>query len=258
MDEVIKHNRYTLASVKQFINEKDWKTSGDTYGLPDFAFPHIDKPINYEPTYVDLLMYLSKYMKKDFKYLELGVSVLKTFYQVANYITNGTLYAYDINDINPTVEKLFTKEDNHYNFKTNKIEYFKGNVFLREDLQRFKKEMLGDDKIDMIFSDANHSYEGLKSEYENLISEILAKDFVLYYDDLLWDEDKLTGEKTMNQAFLENAQKISKNNPNVKTCLLKVNGWIGQHEYKHCNGLITTLPIEALLQGSKITSKIIK
>ena len=72
----------------------------------------IDKPLNEQLTYVDLLMYLQPHLKCErLKYVEIGVSVLKTFYQVVSFLENADLYAYDINDINPTIEKKFTKID---------------------------------------------------------------------------------------------------------------------------------------------------
>ncbi|CAD7954339.1 unnamed protein product [Amoebophrya sp. A120] len=40
-------------------------------------------------------------------YIEIGASVLKTFFQVACHLTNASLFAFDMNQINPKMEKVF-------------------------------------------------------------------------------------------------------------------------------------------------------
>ena len=51
----------------------------------------INKPINNDITYVDLLTFLYSYLGKNkINYLEIGVSVLKTFFQMANFLERGT------------------------------------------------------------------------------------------------------------------------------------------------------------------------
>ena len=78
-------------------------------GLPKRVFHLINTPKNNDITYVDLLTFLYSFLnKKKINYLEIGVSVLKTFYQIANFLKNSNLYAYDINYINLIIEKHFT------------------------------------------------------------------------------------------------------------------------------------------------------
>ena len=144
-------------------------------------------------------------------------------------------FAYDINKINPVVEKYLQLEESKDNIKkythnANKISYFQGDVFETEDLQKFKNLIK---KVDFIFSDAHHSYEGLMSEYENLIKDILNEEFIVYYDDLSGD---------LLKAFIEISQKLSKSHK-VFTFTFLINGWIGNHEKMHRNGIITNIDI---------------
>lgn len=57
MDDVVTFNRNTLASVESFIRDEDYEKSKDLYGLPRFVYHLINKPINRDLTYVDLLMF---------------------------------------------------------------------------------------------------------------------------------------------------------------------------------------------------------
>mgnify|MGYP005822770883 CR=1 FL=1 len=244
LNEVIKQNRDNLSEVKSFISDSDYEGSPDNYGLPPHVRHLIDQPLNEQLTYVDLLMYLQPHLNCErLKYVEIGVSVLKTFYQVASFLENSDLYAYDINNINPTIEKLFSKVDDspqikHYTHKTNNLTYFKGDVFKLEDFQSFKEEVGG--KVNIIFSDAHHTGNGLQSEYENYIKDALDKNFILYYDDL---------ETTSMYEYFMKLSEIYKihGGRNITPALLKVNGWLGQHEHTHLNGIITSLDLKALL-----------
>ena len=52
----------------------------------------------------------------------------------------------------------------------------------RESAEKFKQEF--PDKFDFIFSDALHTPEAIRSEYELIIKDSLAENFIIYYDDL--------------------------------------------------------------------------
>ena len=235
--EVVKKNRETLSSVNRFITDKDYNDSPDNYGLP-FEVKHlIDLEINDDLTYVDILMFLKQYLKSENpKYVEIGVSVLKTFYQAANFLENSELYAFDINKINPSIAQQFTSVEegeqiNKYTHNNNKITHFKGNVFKEEDFKLFQEEV--GDSVNIIFSDAHHTGEGLRAEFESYIEEALADDFILYYDDLQ--------NPSMQKFFLEICQKYKEKDASISTALLRVNGWLGQHESPHINGIITSI-----------------
>ena len=265
MDDIISKNRRTISSVENFITSKDYEESADQYGLPRHVRHLIDKPINRDITYVDLLMFLSKFLdKKEINYLELGVSVLKTFFQVASYLENSNIYAYDINYINPTIENRFVKnedkqilfDEKYYNYNSNNITYFKGDVFDVDSLNNFQNNVL-QNKLDIIFSDAHHSYNGLMSEYNNLLVNVLNDDFILNYDDLQFTNNPTFNTVTMNDAFFTIAKKFREKNPNIYVALVMVNGWLGQHEHKHANGIITTLNIREIFKINNININVV-
>jgi hypothetical protein len=239
IQDVVKKNRETLSRVDFFITDEDYDNSLDNYGLPLHVRHLIDLPIDKNLTYVDVLMFLKSQLKTENpKYVEIGVSVLKTFYQVSNFLEDSELYAFDINKINPSIAKKFDLKQkgyqvNKYNYNGNKITHFKGDVFKKEDFDLFKKEVNG--RVNIIFSDAHHTGEGLRAEYDSFIKDGLSDDFILYYDDLQ--------NPPMQKVFLEICQEHQQKNPSTTGGFLKVNGWLGQHEDPHINGIITSIDI---------------
>ena len=238
-------NRRSLDCVPNFITKEDWEASPDNYGLPPMVFNVINSPFDDDLTYVDLMLYMQQFLKtKNKVYVEIGVSVLKTFYQMARFLKDCSLYAYDINDINPTVENLFEKvntgsKPKDYLYNTIEVHYFKGDVYKESDFDELVKKM--DKKTNIIFSDACHRPDALVTASKFFIRKVLDDDFILYYDDL--------GDQDMQAAFFNIAESIlgergmSRKN---HVALLKVNGWLGQHDVvgKHVNGIVTSLELD--------------
>ncbi len=161
MNEVIQKNREVCKEMI-WISQEEWEKSGDKYGLPDFCFKDINKPLTNQISYTDILVFIANtYNIND--YLEIGVSVLKTFYQMACN-TNCNLIAYDINSKNPCVE---IPRD---------YKYIKGNVMVEKDWDNLKALNI---KHDLIFSDALHSNEGLQAEYDYYIKHHLADKWII-------------------------------------------------------------------------------
>jgi hypothetical protein len=169
MNEVIRKNREVCLG-KEWITKKVWLSSADRYGLPDFCFKRINEPLTNKVSYTDVLVYLiNKYDLKE--YLEIGVSVLKTFYQIACN-TEANLVAFDINYKNPCIEI-----PRPYTF------FEKKNVLVPEDWDDLKNKNL---KHNLIFSDALHDNKGLQAEWDNYIKDHLADNWFIVYDDA-WD-----------------------------------------------------------------------
>ena len=252
MEKIKLIHRKSLKKINPIITHQNWKNSKDNYGLPAHAYPKINLPLNDEITYTDLIAFLSTHLNKSVKYIEIGVSVLKSFFQLCNSLNESTLYAFDHNDINPTVEKHFksiqiTERIKKYTYNTNKLIYFKGDVFKKVDWEDFAKCI--NSKVNVIFSDAHHTYEGLMSEYNNLINNILDEEFILYYDDLAG------GVNYMDKAFRTIAKLEKNKNSNITCAYVYVRGWNGQHEHIHCNGIITTLNLRKILDKTNIKIK---
>ena len=242
------NNRETLKTIESFIDDKDYYGSPDNYGLPQQVYHLIDLPIDNQLTYVDLMMFLQSHFKNEtIKYVEIGVSVLKTFYQVSQFLSNSKIYAFDINEPNPTIVKKFdlASDDGQlrqYTTQNNTISYFQGDVFNTEDFDKFKSHV--GSKVNIIFSDAQHTGLGLASEYINFIKDSLDEDFILYYDDL--------GGEAMRTIFFDIASDIHKKRKNTSSALVEVNGWLGQHEHAHLNGIVTSLNLQEIFTNNDL------
>ena len=82
---IIKKNREYIDSIDTFITPEQYKKND--YGIPGNIYKNIDKPINNNPTYIDLIIFLmSQFSKKNITYLEIGVSVMKNFMQINNHL----------------------------------------------------------------------------------------------------------------------------------------------------------------------------
>ena len=90
MDEIIKFNRETLRTVPKWIHSEDYNSppSSFHYGLPKSVFHLIDKDVSNELTECDIICYfitLFNNLNIPVNYLEIGVSVGKTFYQINEF-----------------------------------------------------------------------------------------------------------------------------------------------------------------------------
>ena len=165
MDDVVARNRRVCENM-DWISKEEWEQSKDNYGLPEFCFKDINKTLTNDISYSDILVFFStKYNLNE--YLEIGVSVLKNFYQMAEN-TNANLIAFDINEKNPCVEIR------------RPFKYIVGNVLEKNDWKPLKDL---DKKHDLIFSDALHDNKGLQAEWDNYIKDHLADRFIIVWDD---------------------------------------------------------------------------
>jgi hypothetical protein len=238
INNIIKTNRSFLDSVEQFLPEEEYQLND--YGIQKRIYNQMDKNISDLPTYSDFIVFLitNVFSRKDINYLEIGVSVLKNFLQVNSGVQNVNLVAYDINNINPTFKNLSS-----YSVNGNKLRYFQGSVLSKNDAEKFKKDF--PDKFDFIFSDALHTPEGIRSEYDLIIKDSLAKNFLIYYDDL-----DFVG---LEEEFLRIKADISKaRNQQINFYTFLIYGWIGNNEKLHKNGIITNINIESVMNNENL------
>lgn len=252
LNEVVRTNRSSLNAIPNFLNEDEYLSSKDNYGLPKHVMHLINTPISDDYTYVDVLMYLSQHLRVDSVcYVEIGVSVLKTFWQCANFLEGSELFAFDWNAMNQIVADKFVAlggegSCRRFEYKTNRIAYFQGDVYSPSDLAGFKSQF--NTMPNVIFSDAHHLGSGMLSEYNHFISHVLkGQPFVLYYDDLHRKED------CMVAAFESIAQSIIRDHREITAAILHVNGWLGQHEHKHPNGIITNLKLKQIMRSANVS-----
>lgn len=262
INEIITFNRKTLSSVDNWINKSDWDTPNSlfNYGLPSYILHLINLPVSNDITESDKLCeYLYELYKLNGKinYLEIGVSVGKTFYQIIEfsrqYINENdiTLSCLDIEKINPILENLLdsnykqnkvqltaSKKENslrkdEFNYITtwNNIKYYESDEF---DVNIWKSMEM---PYNFIFSDALHDPNALLFEYNSLkLNNLIdTNGFIYCFDDL---ETEQSGE--MWGAVHKILNDIKETYPLLNVTLehLVVNGWIGEHEYKHNFGVI--------------------
>ena len=159
------------------------------------------------------------------------------------------MFAFDINRINPIIEEKFNNkkqisdQSTSYIFNSNLITYVVGDVYNSKDLQ----ELLGlSKKPNFIFSDADHTPEGLINEYNNFYSKCLDENFIIYFDDL---------NSEMFSTFIDIFNDIAKKRHNVKAHTFAINGWLGDNENLHKNGIISNLDIQSKLKKDRIKLK---
>ena len=236
LKKIIKENRYTLSKSPSFLTSTQYKENN--FGIPGNIFRSLDKPVNEFPTYSDMFIFFSRHLKKPINYLEIGVSVLKNFIQINESLEKSHLTGFDINPIAKNSNYIFEEK----NKKNNTLSYFQGDVLNKKDTSLFKEKYK--EKFNFVFSDALHEHDAVMSEYENIIKGNLDDEFILYFDDL----DFPGLEKTVDFIYTDLKKEYNK----IFFTTFYVNGWVGQHEKLHKNGLISTIDFYEILKYEKI------
>ena len=130
----------------------------------------------------------------------------------------------------------------------NELIYFKGSVLDGEDTELFNSKIKY--KYNFIFSDALHEPDAVMQEYQNIIKDNLDDEFILYFDDL--DFEGLNS--TVKNIFDD----LKTSHDKIYFTTFYVNGWIGQHEKLHKNGVISTINFHEILKREKIKLPLIK
>lgn len=249
MDEIVQFNRETLRKVPQWIERKDWEKPSSlfNYGLPSYVYHLIDRPISNQVTEADMIC---EYMKKlkNVNYLEIGVSVGKTFWQLSEFarthIDSYNLSCLDIEKINPTFEKLLGESTTIHHVQANppndSIRKSETNTITTWGPITYYEADEFDNSIwdhmpmfNLVFSDAMHRPDALLYEYEHVKKHLDPNGFVYCFDDL---ENDTNGPMwTAVKHILADIQKTH------STATLEhhvVNGWLGQHQEAHNFGVI--------------------
>jgi len=244
IDEIIQKNRQSLSLIDNWIDEKAFKKSFFSYGVPDFIKADINKSINDSVTYTDLMVYISKKHFKKINYLEIGVSVGKNFFQMILANSNSTFTGFDIEEINPVLSNCLNFKDKtewptpsdsikktnssfkRFEFKGMEVNYVCADVWDENSWAKLKGN-----KFNLVFSDALHSSKAILFEFEMLVKyDLLDEKFVIIWDDLIGK---------MKKAFFRIIKKYDKKYEIKDIYLLSINGWIGEHEGAHSVGVIS-------------------
>lgn len=230
-------NREALAEVPQWVRAEDLTDSLWRYGVPEqwdtdkqgLAMTGLNE-IEAEPTYSDLIAFICAGLA-DLRYLEIGISVGKNFFQIARNFPDATLAAIDVENPNPvlveamglsltatehpiiqTVETLsgVNRDVRLTTHADGKVIYVQGDQFRSETWATLQSNA-----FNFIFSDGVHSGHAVRSELEFLLQHGLidtSGPFVMYWDDLVNIE--------MQSAFNDCAVKLHE---------LFGRGWHGLH-----------------------------
>ena len=242
--EVIRQNRELLTKVSDWIDAEAMKNSCFDYGVPPFIQDVINKDIGNNATYTDIMRYLAYKHFPQLNYLEIGVSVGKNFYQLAAGIPGGVFTGFDIEEINPVLERDYSLTNQRtwetkagsikktassfkeYDFRGTKVNYLCADVWDENSWSQ-----LQGNKYNMVFSDALHTPEAILFEFEMLVKYKLLDDkFVIVWDDLVGK---------MQRSFKSIIKKYHSAYQLQDIYLININGWVGQHENPHTVGLIS-------------------
>jgi len=194
-------HREVLAGMPNWIPDGLLEASVFRYGIPLEIEALINADVGNEPTYSAAIAFLARRLTTPIRYLEIGVSVGKNFWQLAHTLQPARLVAFDIEAINPALARKLVQIDRRewktaptsmrkasssyttYRMQTgtNGIAYLCGDVFD----ERSWKELAGQ-SFNLVFSDAFHSPDALIHEYEALTRHDLLdlRELVMVWDDL--------------------------------------------------------------------------
>jgi len=241
--EIISYNRKIINSYNPIFELDEFNKNN--YGMSYQNFKNINKNMNDTICYSDLINFIAKKLfDKKINYLEIGSSVMKNYIQILEFTNNSYLTCFDINNIPRKFEYLFTDYDNSlYSgvFKTNKIFYYKGDVLNANDTKIFSNKIK--QKFNLVFSDALHTPNAVKTEFENIISSNLSSNFLIYYEDLNFPG--------LENTFFDLYKRLSIGKKVCATTFY-IHGWIGQNEKLHKNGIISTYNLESFFKNNEI------
>ena len=246
--KVIAENRTIQSKVSNWIDKEAFKNSCFNYGVPDFIEVVLNKELNNDPTYTDIMKALVYKHFGQLNYLEIGVSVGKNFHQMMNIEVPASITGFDIEEINPILKNILTEKEKitwstpsksikktdssltSFYHQSTPVEYLCADVWDTNSWQKLENR-----KFNLIFSDALHTPEAILFEFEMIVKYGLLDDkFIIVWDDLVGK---------MKNAFFKIIKKYDKTFGIQDVYLLNVNGWVGQHEQQHSVGIISNFKL---------------
>lgn len=250
MTATIRRNRAALERIPHWIDEEAFRSSVFEYGVEALARRTLDEPLPLLMNLSDIVVYASSRVAP-LRYLELGVSVGKTVWQVMNNARDASLTGYDVEDLNPVLAKMLRlvstrpvkgassqlkgkppHVDEWVHVESgNHVRYLSGDVF---DAAMWNT--LEGDRFNVIYSDAAHRAEALLFEWERIKALQLLDEsgFSMIWDDL--------ASRELRQAFdriVSDCIAIYGLTPS-QACFMHVHGWLGEKEPKHPVGIVSS------------------
>lgn len=247
LKEIISENRRALSLVHDWLPAGLLESSVFRYGVTPEVQPLLNLPLDNECCEADLLAYYGRTCGAPLKYLELGVSVGKTLWQILHSCAPCECWGFDIEEINPVLKQHFALDAREewpsrpesikktpssisrftHQPTGSKLTYICSDIF---DDRAWK--LLAGCGFNLILSDALHSPQALDFEWAQMTRlNIFDPQSVA----IMWDD--LNGEiRDWFQAKRSTiAGQLNVNLHNVDMFFL--NGWLGKREYPHRIGL---------------------
>jgi hypothetical protein len=283
LQECHARNQRTRTAVTSWISRNDWLVPPSLYGfgLPEYVYPTINNNVGPLPIGHDLLSFFGSQLlavtgnARRLQYFEVGVSVGKClFTQLEFFGSTATIFAYDVEDINPTFARMLTPGTPHVldSFSEERLKSGKKTIRRRPGTERtdtIKKfispaggelRYLAADEynsegwahlkqqnvsFDLIYSDAFHEPPALLFEAEQLLSHELInlKSFAIVWDDCLAD---MVAEAVC--PIIERMRRIP-GLPRLYSELAEIHGWTGINDSPHQTCILSTLDIRRLREG---------
>jgi hypothetical protein len=255
MGEIIRQNRAVAKQISPWVSPDLIKNSVFRYGVNPGLERLLDLPLDSECTHTDLLVYFGRKRQPHCKYLELGVSVGKTFWQVLNNCAPCECWGFDIEELTPVLTRRLVQESREewpspvnsikktpssltrflHPESGSKVTYICADIF---DEKAW--EYLTRGNFNLVLSDALHTAAALEFEWAHLSrAGVLDPGHTV----IMWDD--LNGE--MKTWFLQKRVEIARDlataPSNVGT--LYLNGWLGRREFPHRLGLAVKTSLNA-------------
>jgi len=245
---IIQNNRGVLAAISNWVPVGLLENSVFRYGVNPNVEPLLNLPISADPTNADLLGYFASRHSRQGHYLEIGVSVGKTFWQMINSADQFDCWEFDIEELNPVLMKelvLVSRVEWQTPFSSIKKTPSSFSTFLYKKTGRqihyicadvfdpHAWSFLKDISFNIVLSDALHTPEALDFEWEMLTkANCLSKDALL----IVWDD--LDAE--MRRWFFRKKSTMAAqlHVPINRIGTFYMNGWLGSRECPHRFGCL--------------------
>jgi hypothetical protein len=252
MSNIVRQNRHALDQVTDWLPSGLIAQSVFRYGVNKDVEPLINLPLDNDYTHADLLAYFGSGRARPCKYLELGVSVGKTFWQVLNTCSPCECWGFDIEEISPVLKKNLVEKSRtewapkpgsikktpssitHFIHQPtgNKIVYICADIFDEAAWQLLERQ-----SFNLVLSDALHTPQALDFELQQMAGFKIfdPKETVILWDDLDGQmKDWFFAQRTAIAKLLA----VGVNDVNT----LYLNGWLGSREFPHRLGLAIRRP----------------
>ncbi len=245
--QTISTNRQALTLVDDWVPSSLLENSVFNYGVNPDVKPLLNLPVDAGCTHTDLLAYFGRTLKSKPVYLELGVSVGKTLWQIMNVCAPCECWAFDIEEINTVIAKHLvlesrtewpTKRDSIKKTPSSISRFMHAKsgtrlVYICADIFDERAwELMAKRGFNLVLSDALHLPEALDFEWQQITQfQILDRDNVA----IMWDDVDSTIRDWFEAKRQHIAQHLNTGAENIGT--FYTNGWLGNREFPHRLGL---------------------